>query len=425
MVRALDSAVPIQLTKSTAPISHVFWSPDSTLIYYTTRGGVGELLGISPSGGLARRIMDRLAQRRQSRPTARRSPSGAPPNPAGQLKSTVWISSPPGAEPRRYQPAPFEVPLGLPDNVLRFSPDGNSILLIADARDSASLAAAVSRVQGRPATPLRRHGIQLHAARQLDAGQSPRGDLVCHRRRTAGALAGRSAARETAQTDGQHIGRGRSFPVSGRRAPGVHFDRRRLRPDGTAAGWLAAAHPARHQPQHVLALLVAGRRSTALRHRSQGRRGDMDPQRKGGNRPAAGHAARFSSGNYHGSGNARVFARRQTLRFRPLRHRCAAHHLGGTRRGRPDDPPDRRVHRRAGVVARRKLHRRPDAARAALAARHRRSGRGHVAARHTGKRDLPDAAGMVARRRVARLRGARRHPALFARRLQAAHASQS
>ena len=132
MVRALDSAVPIQLTKSPVPISHVFWSPDSTLIYYITRGGVGELHGISPSGGLARRIMDRLRNAAIS-PDGKTLAIWRTTESAGQLKSTVWISSPPGAEPRRYQPAPFEVPLGLPDNVLRFSPDGNSILLITNA----------------------------------------------------------------------------------------------------------------------------------------------------------------------------------------------------------------------------------------------------------------------------------------------------
>ena len=132
MVRALDSAVPIQLTKSAIPISHVFWSPDSTLVYYTTRGGVGELLGISPSGGQARRIMDRLRNAGIS-PDGKTLAIWRATESVGQLKSSVWISSPPGAEPRRYQPAPFEVPLGLPDNVLRFSPDGNSILLVTNA----------------------------------------------------------------------------------------------------------------------------------------------------------------------------------------------------------------------------------------------------------------------------------------------------
>jgi serine/threonine protein kinase len=131
MVRALDSAVPIQLTKSPVPVSHAFWSPDSTLVYYIARGGVGELLGISPSGGQAKRIMDHLRNAGIS-PDGKTLAIWRATESAGQLRSTVWISSPPGAEPRRYQPAPFEVPLSLPDNVLRFAPDGNSILLITN-----------------------------------------------------------------------------------------------------------------------------------------------------------------------------------------------------------------------------------------------------------------------------------------------------
>jgi eukaryotic-like serine/threonine-protein kinase len=129
MVRALDSAIPIQLTKSPLPVWHAFWSPDSTLIYYITRGGAGELFGISPSGGQAKRIMQSLrnaaiAPDGKTLAIWRATESG------GQMKASVWISSPPGAEPRRYQPAPFEIPLHLPDNSLRFSPDGTSILLI-------------------------------------------------------------------------------------------------------------------------------------------------------------------------------------------------------------------------------------------------------------------------------------------------------
>ena len=129
MVRALDSAVPIQLTKSPAPVSHAFWSPDSTLVYYTTRGGAGELLGISPSGGQAKRLMQDLRNAAIS-PDGKTLAIWRATGSGGQVKSSVWISSPVGAAPRRYQPAPFEIPLDTEDNSLRFAPDGTSILLI-------------------------------------------------------------------------------------------------------------------------------------------------------------------------------------------------------------------------------------------------------------------------------------------------------
>ncbi len=89
--------------------------------------------------------------------------------------------------------------------------------------DSADLAATFSRIQGSPAASVRQNRIQLHTARRLAAGQPPRDHLICHRRWTAGALAGRSAARKAAQTHGQHLGGGGPFLVPGRRAPGVHF----------------------------------------------------------------------------------------------------------------------------------------------------------------------------------------------------------
>jgi len=43
---------------------------------------------------------------------------------AGKLTVAVWISAPPGSEPRKYEPAPFEMnTFGVPTH-LRFSPDG-------------------------------------------------------------------------------------------------------------------------------------------------------------------------------------------------------------------------------------------------------------------------------------------------------------
>jgi Tol biopolymer transport system component len=45
----------------------------------------------------------------------------------GAVRSSVWISSPPGAEPHEYTPAPFAVPANL-YGFVRFSPDGKWLL---------------------------------------------------------------------------------------------------------------------------------------------------------------------------------------------------------------------------------------------------------------------------------------------------------
>jgi Tol biopolymer transport system component len=129
MVRALDSPVPIQLTKAKERVTHAFWSPDSTLIYYTVRANNGELWGVSPSGGRAARILEDLRNAAIS-PDGKTLAIWRATEANGQVEASVWISSPPGGTPRRYQPAPFAISLDGAGNGLWFAPDGASLLLI-------------------------------------------------------------------------------------------------------------------------------------------------------------------------------------------------------------------------------------------------------------------------------------------------------
>jgi len=135
MVRALDSPTPIQLTRTRNRVSHPFWAPDSTVIYYTTYAGKGELWGISPAGGKPARILEDLR-------TGSISPDGKSlaiwrvTESGNQVRGSVWISSPPGTAPKRYEPAPFETPLDSVGNSLHFSPDGSSLLLISNGVDA-------------------------------------------------------------------------------------------------------------------------------------------------------------------------------------------------------------------------------------------------------------------------------------------------
>jgi len=129
MVRALDSAVPLQLTKGPVRITQAFWSPDSTLIYYTARSGKGELWGVSPSGGRSAKILDDLRNAAIS-PDGKALAIWRAEESGGNVKSGLWISSPPGSAPQRYTPDPFAIPLDGPGNGLWFAPDGQSILLI-------------------------------------------------------------------------------------------------------------------------------------------------------------------------------------------------------------------------------------------------------------------------------------------------------
>ncbi|HXB68092.1 MAG TPA: LpqB family beta-propeller domain-containing protein [Candidatus Acidoferrales bacterium] len=147
MVRALDSPTPIQLTRTHTRASQPFWAPDSTVIYYTTHAGKGELWGISPAGRKPARILEDLRTAAISpdgkslaiwRVTESGNQSGNQPgNQSGnQVRGSVWISSPPGATPKPYQPTPFETPLDGVGNSLHFSPDGSWLLLIANGVDA-------------------------------------------------------------------------------------------------------------------------------------------------------------------------------------------------------------------------------------------------------------------------------------------------
>jgi WD40 repeat protein len=167
MVRELGSPSPIQLTQTEFPVRQTFWAPDASLLYFVLQTSRGELWGISPAGGQPTRILDGVVTANVSpdgktlalwRVSAQgpppnspspippdgapsNSPDGAPPNslagapprgPRGagpKIRGSVWISSPPGSPPKRYEPAPFETPEIDINNRVAFSPDGHSILL--------------------------------------------------------------------------------------------------------------------------------------------------------------------------------------------------------------------------------------------------------------------------------------------------------
>ena len=149
MVRALDSAIPIQLSKGTAEVTHAFWSPDSTLIYYTEQRGRGELWGVSPSGGRSARILENL-QNAAISPDGKAMAIWRAEETGGSVKSTLWIASPPGGPPRRYEPAPFAIPMDSVGNSLWFAPDGQSILLITSGVSPAIWLLPFPESRGKP-----------------------------------------------------------------------------------------------------------------------------------------------------------------------------------------------------------------------------------------------------------------------------------
>jgi serine/threonine protein kinase len=136
MVRALDTPAAVQLTKSEAPVSQTFWSPDSSLLYYVVPAGGGEVWAISPAGGHPSRIFGGGLTSASISPDGKTLAILQSQSVGERMRSSVLISSPPGAAPRAYKPAPFEKAELSPVNRLAFSPDGSSILLIVGNNSS-------------------------------------------------------------------------------------------------------------------------------------------------------------------------------------------------------------------------------------------------------------------------------------------------
>jgi len=124
MMRNLDSLVPILVARADA--RSVFWSADGTRLNYVIDTGVWSM---SRAGGEATLVL-------------KGDYGDAAPSPDGkalvlwlsrgeerQREPKLWISSPPGAPPRKYEPVLFEEEGSFSPVYLRFAPDGREVLL--------------------------------------------------------------------------------------------------------------------------------------------------------------------------------------------------------------------------------------------------------------------------------------------------------
>jgi eukaryotic-like serine/threonine-protein kinase len=143
MLRALDAPVPVQLTKMPEGVyldlgNRPIWSPDGSRIYFVG-ARPGRLWSVSVAGGEPQEVFPNTSV--AAADLSKDGKAFALWRIIRQEKKTsasVWISSPAGAPPRLYQPAPFEVEAGYNGTSIRFSPDGAHIgLSIFTSADSA------------------------------------------------------------------------------------------------------------------------------------------------------------------------------------------------------------------------------------------------------------------------------------------------
>jgi serine/threonine protein kinase len=131
MVQSLDSSSPTELVAqvSSQP-GQIAWSPDSNRVYFL---GVGPRLGgvsvVSRAGGVPERVLANASFFHISRDGQKLAIWRGAPGDGGGARFSVWISSPPGADPVEYTPAPFAVPTPFTPVFLRFSPNGSKLFL--------------------------------------------------------------------------------------------------------------------------------------------------------------------------------------------------------------------------------------------------------------------------------------------------------
>jgi serine/threonine protein kinase len=126
-VRYLDSPAPIQITSGPDSAEPVAWATDSKRVIFRSSHQPAGLWSVSVVGGEPESFMpteriDALAISPDLRTVAvmRQGDDGV---------NAVWISSPPGAAPRKYLPNPMATRALYNATNLRFSPDGKSILM--------------------------------------------------------------------------------------------------------------------------------------------------------------------------------------------------------------------------------------------------------------------------------------------------------
>ncbi len=132
-IRYLDSPVATQITHLNVFAEPLQWTPAGRIVFYSPRPPAG-LWSVSAVGGEPEPVLaiDDAGAAVDSSVSADGSAVAVPHTPDGGLFG-VWISSPPGAPLRLYQPAPFAAPSTINQPRLKFSPDGKQIMLFRNA----------------------------------------------------------------------------------------------------------------------------------------------------------------------------------------------------------------------------------------------------------------------------------------------------
>jgi serine/threonine protein kinase/Tol biopolymer transport system component len=125
MVRSVDSLVPTTIAKVNGMRS-LFWSPDGSQLYFVLSDGVWS---VSRAGGARQQVVKGPYQAAAISPDGKALMLWLGSDGTDEEKAKLWISSPPGAPVREYQPVLFKMIGTFVPVYLQFSPDGRQVLL--------------------------------------------------------------------------------------------------------------------------------------------------------------------------------------------------------------------------------------------------------------------------------------------------------
>ncbi|MDD8027597.1 MAG: protein kinase, partial [Acidobacteriota bacterium] len=132
MIRDLTKPTPIQLTSLASgarPLMPVFWSPAGDAIYFGAATGLWSVAAAGGEPKLIQQDVEGAALSPDGKTLAVWKTYAAAASAAErpERRATVWIASPPGASPHKYEPSVFERRGNLTPVHMRFSPDGGSL----------------------------------------------------------------------------------------------------------------------------------------------------------------------------------------------------------------------------------------------------------------------------------------------------------
>jgi serine/threonine protein kinase len=125
MVRSVDSLVPTAITKVSG-MKSLSWSPDGSQLYLILPDGVWS---VSRAGGTRQQLIKGPYEAAAVSPDGKAMILWFGSDHSDQEKAKLWISSPPGAALREYQPVVFKMNGTFSPVYLRFAPDGRQVVL--------------------------------------------------------------------------------------------------------------------------------------------------------------------------------------------------------------------------------------------------------------------------------------------------------